>query len=159
MGRDLPASDSSGLADPFIILRWSGAREQSTIKTETLNPGWFETIEMKIKIPRIGTKGLPVSWVSLLWYDSDYFGQKDLLGRTLMDIEGKPKMIKESKGIIKYVSWREPEWYPLHFDALKEDKGFILVGYGLLTPEAAENHPIVSIVPPTIPGVVNVSVI
>ena len=68
-------------------------------------------------------------------------------------------MIKESTGMIKYSSWREPEWHQLYFDALKEKKGFILAGYGLLSLEAAETHPITSIYPPTIPGIVNVSIL
>lgn len=66
MGRDLPAADPTGLADPFIILRCAGQKFQSTTKKETLNPGWFETIEMKVNIPKIGNKKFPTPSVSLL---------------------------------------------------------------------------------------------
>lgn len=66
MGRDLPAADDTGLADPFVVIRCAGAKKQSEIKKETLNPGWFETIEMKVNIPKSGSKKFPSPSVSLI---------------------------------------------------------------------------------------------
>jgi hypothetical protein len=66
MGRDLPAADDTGLTDPFVIVRCAGSKEKSDYKTETLNPGWFETIEMEVNIPVIGNTIFPTASISLL---------------------------------------------------------------------------------------------
>ncbi|CAI2384461.1 unnamed protein product [Moneuplotes crassus] len=151
MGRDLPAADDTGLADPFIILRCAGAKKQSTTKKETLNPGWFETVEMKINIPKVGNSIFPEPSVSLLCYDEDSFGRKDLLGRALMEMKGEQKVIEEKNREVEYSLFLEPTWHELYFDALKEQKGYLLAGFGLLEPEVAESYPPISILPPSIP--------
>jgi len=60
MGRDLPPADDTGLADPFVIIRCAGEEGITSIKQETLNPGWFETIELNVKIPVLGNTTLPI---------------------------------------------------------------------------------------------------
>lgn len=156
MARDLPAADESGLADPFIIMRCAGAKAQSATKTETLNPGWFETVQMNVYIPKIDEVLFPNPSVSLLCYDQDSFGRKDLLGRALMDIAGKPRTIVENRKSVTYSVYSEPQWYPIYFDALKEQKGYILAGFGLLKEEIAERYPPQSIIPPTVPCTLNI---
>lgn len=59
MGRDLPSADDTGLSDPFIVFKCAGAEAESHHKAETLNPGWFQTLEMDIKIPEIGNDLVP----------------------------------------------------------------------------------------------------
>lgn len=44
--------------------------KKSSIKTNTLNPGFFETIKMDIRIPEFGENGFP-SGMSVLCYDDD----------------------------------------------------------------------------------------
>lgn len=58
-------------------------------------------------------------------------------------------MKKNNKGVPYALYW-EPTWHELYFDALKEHKGFILAGFGLLKPEIAKNYPPQSILPPFI---------
>lgn len=58
--------------------------------------------------------------------------------------------------MVHYEVYHEPEWHELYFDALKEHKGNILAGFGLMTEEEAENNPPPSIVPPSIPSTLNV---
>ena len=48
MGRDFPPADESGAADPFVFARSMGQKAKSRVKYETLNPGWFETLEIVI---------------------------------------------------------------------------------------------------------------
>ena len=71
MGRDFPAADETGASDPFIIARCMGSKSKSTTKFETLNPGFFETLRLKIKLPPIGDPNYPQPGVSLLVYDED----------------------------------------------------------------------------------------
>lgn len=151
MARDLPPADDNGLSDPFMILKCSGEMKESSVKYQTLNPGWFEIVEMHVQLPRIGTDYMPVSSVSMLCYDRDSYNSKDLLGRALMKINGPPKTVIEGGHSVHYESYKEPDWYKLYFDALKEQKGFVLAGYGLMSKAEAERCPIVSIVPKTVP--------
>ena len=51
MGRDFPAADETGAADPFIIVRCQGKKVKSKTKYETLNPGFFETVELVVSLP------------------------------------------------------------------------------------------------------------
>ena len=97
MGRNFPPADETGGADPFVIARCQGKKDKSRVKHETLNPGWFETLEMMVSLPPIGDKNYPPPGISCLVYDEDqgFFGaSKDLLGRVWIDIERKPGKIK-----------------------------------------------------------------
>jgi hypothetical protein len=51
MGRDFPPADETGAADPFIVARCQGKKAKSRVKYETLNPGFFETLEMVVSLP------------------------------------------------------------------------------------------------------------
>ena len=51
MGRDMPPADETGAADPFVIAKCMGKTAKSKTKFETLNPGFFETIQMEVSLP------------------------------------------------------------------------------------------------------------
>ena len=52
MGRNFPPADETGASDPFVIIRCCGKKVKSSVKYVTLNPGWFEVLEIdKILIP------------------------------------------------------------------------------------------------------------
>lgn len=67
-------------------------------------------------------------------------------------MDGTKKTVQEGRKNVPYVVYKDPQWYELYFDALKEQKGFILAGFGLLKPEHAKNYPPTSIIPPSIPS-------
>jgi len=92
MGRDFPPADETGAADPFIIARCMGRKNKTRTKYETLNPGFFETLELIVSLPPIGDPDYPQPGISLLVYDEDtglVGTKKDLLGRVWIDIEKK----------------------------------------------------------------------
>jgi Ca2+-dependent lipid-binding protein len=66
MGRNFPPADETGAADPFIIARCQGKRTKSRTKFETLNPGFFETVEMVVSLPPIGNKDVII--ITLILY-------------------------------------------------------------------------------------------
>lgn len=68
-----------------------------------------------------------------------------------MEMDGLKKVVEERNKGVPYSLFLEPTWHELYFDALKEQKGYILAGFGLLTPEVAQNYPPIDIRPPTIP--------
>ena len=51
MGRDLPPADETGAADPFIVMRCQGKKTKSKTKYCTLNPGFFEVLELVVNLP------------------------------------------------------------------------------------------------------------
>jgi C2 domain/FerI (NUC094) domain len=137
MGRNFPPADETGAADPFVIVRCQGQRDFSSPKFETLNPGWFETLELEVSLPPLGDKEYPRPGISLLVYDQDtsMFGEKkDLLGRVWIDIEKKISQIESPVDGKKYpvLCHQEPTWYNLFFDATGKEEGQIYVGYDLI---------------------------
>ena len=54
IGRNLPPADESGAADPFVVVRCQGQRDSTEPKFETLNPAWFESVELLVSLPPIG---------------------------------------------------------------------------------------------------------
>ena len=59
MGRDFPPADETGAADPFIIARCMGKKNKTRTKYETLNPGFFETLELIVSLPPVGDPDYP----------------------------------------------------------------------------------------------------
>jgi hypothetical protein len=128
MGRNFPPADESGAADPFISIRCQGETQKTSIKYETLNPGWFESRQMVIDLPPLEKgqrEAYPTPGISLLVYDHDagFFGaKKDLLGRVWIDIV-KPDqsvMIKQYKDPSKkyrVAISTKPTWHKLYYDA------------------------------------------
>lgn len=51
MGREFPPADDTGAADPFVIARCQGKKAKSETRFETLNPGFFQTLEMVVSLP------------------------------------------------------------------------------------------------------------
>lgn len=51
IGRNLPPADEGGVSDPFVIIRCAGNTIRSTVKSQTLNPGWYETLTLDVTLP------------------------------------------------------------------------------------------------------------
>jgi Ca2+-dependent lipid-binding protein len=67
MGRDFPPADESGAADPFVIARCQGKKAKSRTKFETLNPGFYETLELVVSLPPFNDKDVRNISVSKLF--------------------------------------------------------------------------------------------
>ena len=101
----MPAGDKTGASDPFVVARCSGQMAKSKTKYETLNPSFFETLEMKVNLPKglldgkLGKDSLPKSVINIMVFDEDTDilknKKKVLLGRTLINIDAES--IKESR--------------------------------------------------------------
>lgn len=128
MGRNFPAADETGASDPFVIARCMGKKVKSKVKYETLNPGWFEILEMKISIPPVDDKNYPKPGISILCYDDDQglFGsKKDLLGRVWIELETNNQMIESplDKTRVPTYMHKKKAWYDLIFDATNSKEG------------------------------------
>ena len=100
-GSNIPASDDSGLTDPFCILELKERKEQkkTEIKKQTLNPVWNQEFQFKIL-----SYNTDIFILSL--FDYDKYSKNDLLGKWTKNInELKPGLVYEeevkSGGLIK----------------------------------------------------------
>jgi len=48
LARGLPASDKTGLSDPYLIVRLCGKKLQSKKRLATTNPQWYESYAMVV---------------------------------------------------------------------------------------------------------------
>lgn len=51
--RNLPPADSHGTSDPFFEVNCAGQKGKTTVKENTLNPGFFETITLDVDLPNM----------------------------------------------------------------------------------------------------------
>lgn len=142
--RRLAAMDLSGASDPFVECRCDGVSARTSIKANTLNPNWYETLDLTVEIPSLLSMAPPIH---CLVYDADMAGgvmyAKELLGRLEVSAVDAAAM-NSSTGIA------EPRWFSLtNVDGDPVD-GQILVSFHLV-PVGATPPPRIQLRPPTIP--------
>lgn len=79
--KDLPAADETGTSDPFVKFRARGNAAKSKVMERTLNPGFFQVLDLDCKLYDLNDMWIPPPCFSALVYDADAIGKKDLLGR------------------------------------------------------------------------------
>jgi hypothetical protein len=129
--RDLPAADKNGLADPYVNIYCAG-EEVSTRESPrecTLNPRWYETFELRVKIPSI--KDAPP--IILYIFDHDVIGSDDILGVTFINlIEGK----------VEPENVPRPTWRKISLGRKGTEKGEILASLSIFKKQVANNFEI-----------------
>lgn len=82
---NLPAMDSGGLSDPYVIASIGGGAQtvKSRVISNTLNPAWKETLTLNVPTPT------PAAHTLLLrLYDHDLIGKDDPLGDCELALHG-----------------------------------------------------------------------
>jgi hypothetical protein len=72
--RALPAMDTNGYADPYVVLTWGGQKFNTTTKKKTLDPTWGE--EFTISVPDASSHPP----LDIAVWDWDRFNANDLIG-------------------------------------------------------------------------------
>lgn len=56
--RNLPAADSNGSSDPYVVARFGGSVGKTSIRPVTTNPIWYQTLKLHAEMlpPRIAPK-------------------------------------------------------------------------------------------------------
>ena len=83
MAKFLPAKDENGLSDPYVLVKYYGKTLKSSVKAETCNPCWYETVTDTVAVPEPLDLAPPVTG---LVYDEDTFSKDDLIGRFSMPL-------------------------------------------------------------------------
>eukprot|EP00475_Leptophrys_vorax_P037442 TRINITY_DN645_c0_g2_i1.p1 TRINITY_DN645_c0_g2~~TRINITY_DN645_c0_g2_i1.p1 ORF type:complete len:1187 (+),score=417.34 TRINITY_DN645_c0_g2_i1:114-3674(+) len=76
--RNLPASDNTGLSDPQVYIRCAGEEAKSREEKQTLNPTYFECLQLFLNLPDSPSL---VPDLQIVVYDLDFGGAKTFLGR------------------------------------------------------------------------------
>eukprot|EP00456_Euglypha_rotunda_P035085 TRINITY_DN2705_c0_g1_i5.p1 TRINITY_DN2705_c0_g1~~TRINITY_DN2705_c0_g1_i5.p1 ORF type:complete len:970 (-),score=172.98 TRINITY_DN2705_c0_g1_i5:22-2667(-) len=141
--RGLPALDSNGLADPYVVIKCAGQSIKLGRKEKTLNPQWYHTAKLNVQVP--------YPWhfaprIQIFIFDWDQFGDDENMARFSISFQEAAKK-DETQEI-------EPEWYKLtDFEGKVIEGAEILCAFQLLTAKAVHGMADgdVSIVPKTVP--------
>ena len=116
--QNLPSTDINGAADPYLKASIYGAEAQTSAKSETLFPFWYETLALKVEFAKSQDyldSGL-VSPLVLQLYDRDTFSGDDFMGRCEISLKNVGPELPES-----------PKWYPIKLAASEQVAGRVLV--------------------------------
>ncbi|CAG9316505.1 unnamed protein product [Blepharisma stoltei] len=121
--RDLPAADGVGLSDPYLVIYCAGVEVSTKNKPreQTLNPRWYETFPMQIRIPTI--EDAPPVILSV--FDYDVISKDDMMGRALINL---------SDASLNTEIVARPKWYPINLGTPESEKGAILCSFTLARP-------------------------
>lgn len=128
-GRRLPAADSNGLLDPFLIVRCMGEKpKQSSKKKKTRDPLYYETVYFDINLPDL--KYAPQVMLRVMDYDD--FDSDDYVGLVALNISEAHIRTSEQLSSGKLSVLPDPKWYPLQFQEPGDCEGEILASLELV---------------------------
>ena len=119
MGRNLPAKDNDGKSDQFSFC---GEKKKSEIIENTINPEWYETINMTVAIPQPTKPDYLVPRMKCTVYDCDYAFEKTNHHKQPNLSENNRKYKSrdymghfyiEFKDIKRMMHQKKPEWHQL----------------------------------------------
>jgi hypothetical protein len=157
-GRRLPAADSNGLLDPFMIVRCMGEKpKQTSKKKKTRDPLYYETVYFDINLPDL--KYAPQVMLRVMDYDD--FDADDYVGLVALNLSEAHIRTSEQLSSGKLSTLPDPKWYPLQFQEAGDCEGEILASLELIrkqfpdekVPESA------SIVPATRKAFIEITVL
>jgi len=123
LGRNIPPADATGTSDPVVKIRCAGQIVQSKVCTQTLNPGWYETLKMNVKLLPLGEETVVPAGMFVMVFDEDLDEDKkatyDLIGRVWITLEPQPLKFQSEKEIVD-MFYRKPKWYNIVYDATDE---------------------------------------
>lgn len=144
VGRGLPASDKTGLADPYVIVRVAGKMIKSDKKVATLNPQWYKTYTVNLDLPT------PLSMaphIQAQIYDWDEVSKDDPIGRFEVSMLQALTMNTGFRA-----DQLQPQWFQLkNWDDKPLEGSKVLASFQLLEAHEAAVYPVPNIVPATTP--------
>lgn len=120
----LIAGDDNGLSDPFIIVKMLDQEKKSSIKYNSLNGIWNETLIFSgLEFDINDEKTYPEVFLQVLDYDS--LSSNDVLGFTYLWINDLPNLKNSLNPII-------PSWVDLHLNLSNKKQGKILLSFYII---------------------------
>lgn len=139
--RKLPAADTSGLCDPYLVIRLAGKKLKTATKHETLNPMWYTSYSINVTLP------VPLTLspdIQVYVFDWDRMSKDDPLGRFSINVVDALSMNKSVREL-------SPKWFQLlDWDNNPIEDSMVLASFQLLDSSDAA-LPLPDIRPPTVP--------
>lgn len=148
MARFLPAKDENGLCDPYVIIKYYGQSIKSSVKMETCNPSWYETIVADVVVPEPLELAPPIT---VLLYDEDKYSKDDLLGRFYMPLT--------QSMLVGGANPPTPEWRSLMFEQAGDVSGEVLASMTMVPSSKVADAPSPSLLPETVNATVELTVV
>jgi hypothetical protein len=148
MARYLPAKDENGLCDPYCVVKYYGQTLKSSVKLETCNPSWYETVVADVVVPEPLELAPPIT---VLVYDEDKFSKDDLIGRFYIPL---------TKAMLTGGTTPQlPTWKGLSFETEGDVSGEVLSSITMVPAEKKGEAPPPNLLPETVDAQVEVTMI
>ena len=123
--RELPAVDSNGVCDPYVIISSGGKQAKTSIIRENSNPSWFTTLTFNVSLPY--PNELAPNIMIYVW-DHDFAESDDTLGHFSVNVKEARDNGRspEDIGILK------PKWYKLKDNNYEDLEGQVLAYFQLV---------------------------
>jgi hypothetical protein len=148
MARFLPAKDENGLCDPYCVVKYYGQSLKSSVKMETCNPSWYETVVADVVVPEPLELAPPIT---VLVYDEDKFSKDDLIGRFYMPLT--------KSMLVGGATPPMPEWKRLAFEYEGDVQGEVLASITMVPAGKKGDAPPPDLLPATVDATVELSVV
>ena len=148
MAKFLPAKDENGLSDPSVLLKYYGKTLKSSVKAETCNPTWYETITDFVAVPEPLELAPPIT---CMVYDEDKFSKDDLIGR--FHIELNKEILAGG------ATPATPKWHNLVFEKPGDVSGKVLASVTLVPEDKVDKVPLPDLRPETVNATVEITAV
>ena len=143
MCRYLISSDSKGSNDPYVRLTCIDEKRETSIKYETINGIWNETLVFNTVELDLNKKSTwPIISVEVLDYDK--IGNDDILGSTYIWLSDSPYNINNPKPV-------KPSWHQLYLPKSNRPQGEILLSFYIFDQEHKNMVREINPIPETVP--------
>jgi hypothetical protein len=158
-GRGLPPSDSTGLLDPYILVRVGTSILKTHVHKQTRDPQFYQTLSFHMDLPEDDDLK-PQLFLEL--FDQDLAGD-DFVGLIKLDLAlaDKRAVAGRTKQQLLSASLRQPEWYGLRSKKGADLMGQLLVGFEILHLDkpGAPLLPSPALEPETIPWILSMNIL
>jgi len=145
-GRDLPPADrKTGALDPYLKCTLGNEIKQTSVKYDTRNPTWFETLTFQVNLPK--RKDLRPELLMQLWDSDEGKSQDDFVGNLILNLDEKMNDTGADNGdndANDYVCEPQLKWRNLFFQEPGDIKeGCILVDFVIFdrsAPPTLDDH-------------------
>ena len=142
MCRYLNSSDNNGKNDPYVRITCVDTKRETSIKQDTINGIWNETIIFDGVELNLNKKSTwPILLTEVLDYDN--IGSDDLLGSTYIWLSDSPYSINDTKML-------KPKWHQLYLQKSNIPQGEILLSFYIFDQKNKNKYRAINPIPQTV---------
>ena len=133
-GKNLPATDSNGLSDPYVNIIFMGIKYKSKVVKKSLYPEYYEThIFDNIMIPDVDNY-IFCPQITFRVYDEDILGSDDYMGQCSYSLSDAVKTVNP------HDEMPDPVWYDLFKAVPNDSQGQLLLNVQVIAINDSNNE-------------------